>query len=55
MKKAQTTLEYVIFLVLVTIICVGLSHLWNRSAIINAGTFGVEDNQNKVHVRSMTE
>ncbi|MDO5437480.1 MAG: hypothetical protein Q4F80_04720 [bacterium] len=55
MKKAQTAVEYLIFLILTTLLCVVISMMWNRNAIINGGTFGVEDSTGAVHVRPMTE
>ena len=55
MKKGQAAVEYLLFLVLTTFIVVFLSTLWNRNAIINGATFGVEDDRNQVHVRPMTD
>ena len=55
MKKAQIMLEYLLFLLVVTVICVLITMLWNRSAIIRGSTFGVEDENNTVHVRPFVE
>ncbi len=55
MKNAQTTVEYVMIFVLITLFCVYISMLWNRNAIINGSTFGTEDENNVVHVRPMTD
>lgn len=58
MKKAQVMLEYIIFLLLAAIICVGLSHLWNRQAVLRGSSFGVEvesGSGTQVHVIPMTE
>lgn len=55
MKKAQIMLEYLLFFLIVTVLCVLISAMWNRSAIIRGSTFGVEDQNNSVHVRPLTE
>lgn len=55
MKKSQSAVEYLLFLVLTTIIVVGIYKVWNRDAIILNATFGVEDNRNQIHVRPMTD
>ncbi len=56
MKKGQTALEYVLFLLLSSMVIILLAGaLWNRDAIINSGTFGAKDQHGRVHVRPMLE
>ncbi|HIS55022.1 TPA: hypothetical protein IAA82_08740 [Candidatus Galligastranaerophilus gallistercoris] len=55
MKRAQATLEYVLFTLIIVVFCVLISSLWNRHAIIQGGSFGVIDQNEGVHVPAMTE
>ena len=53
MKRAQSTIEYLLCIILAIVLCYAVSVLWNRHVIIQNAAGGAEDNEQVIHVRPM--
>lgn len=58
MKKAQSLLEYVLFLILMVNLCVLISNFWDRNTVVQSGLLGVftsGNNRNEIEIPPPTE
>ena len=55
MKKAQTSVEYLLLMIIFILMCLGITALINRDAIIHGGSFGVKTSDDTIVVPPMTD
>ena len=53
MKKGQSTIEYLLCIILAIVLCYAVSTLWNRTIVIQNAADGAEDAGQVIHVRPM--
>jgi len=54
MRKAQTTVEYLIFMIMAIILCVAFGAFWNKLTMTTSVTGGVSDQHGVIHVPPMS-
>lgn len=55
MRKAQTTVEYLLLMIITIFICGCFIAFWNRTSMTVNATGGVQDEHGTVHVPPMSE